>query len=91
MHVTIWNRDRSKTGPLAEVGVTVAQTFVGAVGGSDIVFVVFSTYDVLPGLLDGLEEDMPLARELIVNLVTGTASDARVAGAAGSEARRTLS
>jgi len=77
--VTVWNRDTSKTRPLAEVGVAVAPSFLGAVGGADIVFVVFSTYDVLYELLDGFAEDLPLAGKVIVNLVTGTAGDACIA------------
>jgi 3-hydroxyisobutyrate dehydrogenase-like beta-hydroxyacid dehydrogenase len=75
--VTVWNRSAARAEPLAKEGASVAPSFAAAVAASPVAVVCVLDYEVThalfadPALRDGLRG------KTIVQLTSGTASDAR--------------
>lgn len=74
--VTVWNRDPRKCDALEEAGATVAESFTDA-SEAEVVLLAVSSYAVVDELLSILSGPRPLAGRVVVNIVTGTADDAR--------------
>lgn len=74
--IVVWNRDPAKCDSLVTAGARAAGSFAEAIAESDVSVLTFSTYGVVSKLLGSLPED-GLRGRTIVNLVTGTAAEAR--------------
>lgn len=72
---TVWNRTKSKTGPLAAQGATPADTARDAITAADLVIVCLTTNDNVRTLL--APEADALAGRTVVNLTNGTPGQAR--------------
>ncbi|MFK4067690.1 NAD(P)-dependent oxidoreductase [Streptomyces sp. NPDC029674] len=72
---TVWNRTKSKTGPLAAQGATPADTARDAITAAGLVIVCLTTNDDVRGLL--APEADALAGRTVVNLTNGTPRQAR--------------
>ncbi|MBV1938456.1 NAD(P)-binding domain-containing protein [Streptomyces sp. BV286] len=72
---TVWNRTRSRTGPLTAQGATPADTPAEAVSASPLVVVCLTTYDDVTGLLQ--PHTTALAGRTLVNVTNGTPAQAR--------------
>ncbi|MEU6122266.1 NAD(P)-binding domain-containing protein [Streptomyces sp. NPDC047123] len=72
---TVWNRTRSRTGPLADRGAVPAGTARAAITASDLVVVCLTTNDAVRALL--APEADALAGRTLVNLTNGTPDQAR--------------
>jgi 3-hydroxyisobutyrate dehydrogenase-like beta-hydroxyacid dehydrogenase len=73
--VNVWNRSPEKSHHLIEHGARVATTVSALVQDSEIIFAAVANSSALRDLLHTVGEE--LTGRLIVNLVTGTAEDAR--------------
>ncbi|WP_327681577.1 NAD(P)-dependent oxidoreductase [Streptomyces sp. NBC_00467] len=73
--VTVWNRTRSKTGPLVAQGAVPARSAAEAVTADGLAVVCLMTNDNVRELLDSLGES-PAGRT-VVNLTNGTPAQAR--------------
>ena len=76
--IVVWNRDPAKCDPLVSAGARAVGSFAEAIAESDVSVLTFSTYDVVTTLLGSLP-DGSLQGHTVVNLVTGTATEARAA------------
>ncbi|MEU7583896.1 NAD(P)-binding domain-containing protein [Streptomyces sp. NPDC041068] len=72
---TVWNRTRSKTGPLVAQGATPADTAREAITANELVIVCLTTNDSVRSLLE--PEAEALAGRTVVNLTNGTPGQAR--------------
>ncbi|WP_405571749.1 NAD(P)-binding domain-containing protein [Streptomyces sp. NBC_01167] len=81
--VTVWNRTRSKTGPLVAQGAVPAGSAAEAVTGGGLAIVCLMTNDNVRELLDSLGES-PAGRT-VVNLTNGTPAQARELAARATE------
>jgi 3-hydroxyisobutyrate dehydrogenase-like beta-hydroxyacid dehydrogenase len=72
---TVWNRTKSKTGPLTAQGATPADTPVEAVAASPLTLVCLTTYDDVTELLH--PHTTALAGRTLVNVTNGTPLQAR--------------
>ncbi|MFF3489447.1 NAD(P)-dependent oxidoreductase [Streptomyces sp. NPDC002701] len=80
---TVWNRTRSKTGPLTAQGATPADTPARAVTASPLVVVCLTTYDDVIALLQPHATE--LADRTLVNVTNGTPAQARTFAAWAQE------
>lgn len=74
---TVWNRTAAKADELVGQGATLAGSVADAVTASPLVIVCVSDYDAVTELLDPLADE--LAGRVLVNLTTGTSTQAREA------------
>lgn len=72
---TVWNRTKSKTGPLAAQGATPADTPAEAITASPLILVCLTTYDDVTELLH--PHTTTLAGRTLVNVTNGTPVEAR--------------
>jgi 3-hydroxyisobutyrate dehydrogenase-like beta-hydroxyacid dehydrogenase len=72
---SIWSRTRERTRPLEEEGFPVAASAEAGIASADITILLLTDFETTRPLLRGCEAD--LAGKTIVNLMTGTESDAR--------------
>lgn len=79
--VTVWNRTRERTLPLAAKGATVAESAAAAIEASDIVLVNVRDYPASADLLGTADARAALKGRLVVELSSGTPGQAREAAA----------
>lgn len=79
--VTVWNRTHERTTPLAAKGAKVAESAAAAIKSSDIVLVNVRDYPVSADLLGTADARAALNGRLVVELSSGTPSQAREAAA----------
>lgn len=82
LEVTAWNRSREKAEPLAEDGVTVADSVDGAVGAADLVITMLSAGDAVAAVA---ETALPAMRDdaiWVQSSTVGLEATERLAGAA---------
>jgi 3-hydroxyisobutyrate dehydrogenase-like beta-hydroxyacid dehydrogenase len=75
--VTVWNRTAGRAMPLRSLGVVVADTVAGACASSDVVVVSVNDYDTTRELLDDDAVASALRGRVMVQLSSGTPSQAR--------------
>lgn len=83
--VTVWNRTASRAMPLRDRGVVVADSVASACASSDVEFVSVSDYDTTRELLDGEDVASVLRGRTLVQLTSGTPSQARELAAWAAE------
>jgi 3-hydroxyisobutyrate dehydrogenase-like beta-hydroxyacid dehydrogenase len=76
--VTVWNRTASRAAPLRDVGVSVANSVADACASSDVVLVSVADYETTRALLDGEGVAAALQGRVLVQLSSGTPSEARI-------------
>lgn len=79
--VTVWNRTRERTTPLAAKGAKVAETAAAAIKSSEIVLINVRDYPVSADLLGAADARAALKGRLVVELSSGTPGQAREAAA----------
>ena len=75
--VTVWNRTASRAKPLLNLGVVVADSVASACASSDVVVVSVNDYATTRELLDGDAVASALRGRVLVQLTSGTPSQAR--------------
>ena len=75
--VTVWNRTVSRAVPLRDLGVVVADSVASACASSDVVVVSVNDYETTRELLDGDAVASALRGRVLVQLTSGTPSQAR--------------
>jgi 3-hydroxyisobutyrate dehydrogenase-like beta-hydroxyacid dehydrogenase len=75
--VTVWNRTREKTDPLAQEGAVVATSVAAAVEASPIVVICVYDYKAANLILDTKDVASALSGRLVVQLTTGSPQEAR--------------
>ena len=75
--VTVWNRTASRAIPLRGLGVAVADSVANACSSSDVVVMSVNDYDTTKELLDGDGVASALRGRVLVQLTSGTPSQAR--------------
>lgn len=73
--LTVWNRSSGKADRLISQGAVQAPSVTEAVRESQLIVACVSTYEVMHGLLDPVGNE--LEDRILVNLTTGTPSEAR--------------
>ena len=81
LDVTVWNRSPAKAQSFEQGTVVVADTLKEAIHASTIIIVCVRDYEVTNDLLRVAEVEVELAGKVIVQLSTGTPSQAREASA----------
>jgi 3-hydroxyisobutyrate dehydrogenase-like beta-hydroxyacid dehydrogenase len=79
--LTIWNRSEAKTQPLVLLGATAAASVPAAVAASPVVLICIDEYRTTQALFDKPEVVSLLPGRIIVQLTTGSPSEARQADA----------
>lgn len=74
-HTTVWNRSPEKAEQLVAQGAALADSVKNAVAASPLVIVCVTDYGAVHELIDPLDD--VLADRVLVNLTTGTSSQAR--------------
>jgi 3-hydroxyisobutyrate dehydrogenase-like beta-hydroxyacid dehydrogenase len=74
---TVWNRTASKTEPLAQLGLRVAQSVLEAIKEGDVIIVNVINYNATRQLLQRPEVESALRSKILVQLTTGTPNEAR--------------
>ncbi len=75
--VTAWNRTASRAIPLRDLGIVISDSMASACASSDVVLVSVSDYEATRALLDGDGIVSALHGRLLVQLTSGTPSQAR--------------
>lgn len=79
--VTVWNRNTAKATPLAESGASLAAEPAAAVDASPITVVCIDNYDATKALFEAHGIPARLRDKTVIQLSTGTPSEAREADA----------
>ena len=88
--VTVWNRTASRATPLRDLGVSVADSLAAACAASEFVLVSVTDYDTTRALLDGEGVAAALQGSVLVQLTSGTPSEARELAEWAERARHPL-
>lgn len=75
-HVTVWNRTNAKANSLLEAGARVADNIVSAVQASPIIVICVFNYRAADKILDNPEVTAALAGRTLVQLTTGSPTEA---------------
>lgn len=86
LEVTAWNRTRAKAEPLAEAGVTVADSVADAVGGADAVITILFDVDAVLDVTDDLLAALPADAVWLQSATVGVDGIRRIADRAGDVA-----
>ena len=86
VRLTVWNRSSAKAAPFAREGATVAGSLLEAVKASELVMICVLDYTTTAELLNTSELREALRGKTLLQLSTGTPSEARTAEAAAGEA-----
>ena len=76
-NVLAWNRTRSKAEPLANDGAHVVDSAIEAVDGANVILVNVTNYDASKELLRNTDMTQRLSGKTVIELTSGTPSDAR--------------
>jgi len=76
--VTVWNRTAAKAGVLLSKGALLAPTPLAAVQASDLLVVCVSDYAASQAILGAPEVGAALSGKLLIQLTTGSPSEARL-------------
>lgn len=74
---TVWNRTRSKVDDAVSIGAIGASTVVEAVDANDLLLVCMSNYTATRSIMDTEEVSSHLSGKALVQMGTGTPSEAR--------------
>jgi 3-hydroxyisobutyrate dehydrogenase-like beta-hydroxyacid dehydrogenase len=85
--LTVWNRSEAKTQPLVQLGASAAGSVAAAVSASPVTVICVDGYHTTQALFDIPEVISALPGHVIVQLSTGSPSEARQADAWFSERR----
>ena len=85
VRLTVWNRTPAKAAPFAAEGAAVAESPLDAIKASELVAICVLDYPTTAAMLDPREVRAALHGKTIIQLSTGTPSDARSAEAAARE------
>lgn len=83
--VTVWNRTASRATSLRDLGVSISDSVADACVQSDVVLVSVTDYTATRALLDGEGVAAALQGRVLVQLSSGTASEARELAAWASD------
>jgi 3-hydroxyisobutyrate dehydrogenase-like beta-hydroxyacid dehydrogenase len=79
--LTVWNRTGAKALPLVQLGAMAAESVAAAVGASPVVLICIDGYPAAQAMFDAPEVLRQLPGRVIVQLSTGSPSEARLADA----------